>query len=98
MCWAARHWGQGLMREALTALISQAFGAYGLRRLEAEVNPANVASNALLRGLGFQHEGLLRKRWVAKGAAYDVNIYGLLGEEWCVAPPAAQPTGSPQAE
>ena len=81
------HWGQGLMREALTALISHAFSAYGLRRLEAEVNPKNAASDALLRRLGFTHEGVLRKRWRAKGAVYDINFYGLLGDEWCPTPP-----------
>lgn len=82
------HWGQGLMREALTALISQAFTAYGLRRLEAEVNPDNRASDALLRRLGFTPEGLLRKRWAAKSAVYDVSVYGLLSDEWRPESPA----------
>ena len=35
-----RHWGRGLMREALGALIGHAFGALELARLEAEVDPA----------------------------------------------------------
>lgn len=76
------HWRQGYATEALHAVLSHAFGAFGLRRLEAEVNTSNEASNRLLRSLGFTHEGLLRKRWVAKGVAYDVNVYGLLAEEW----------------
>ena len=76
------HWGGGLMREALSALIAHAFTAYGLRRLEAEVNPDNRASDVLLRRLGFTHEGVLRKRWMAKGAVYDINFYGLLSDEW----------------
>ena len=81
------HWGRGLMREALSALISHAFMAYGLRRLEAEVNPDNLASDALLRRLGFTHEGVLRKRWKAKGIVYDINFYGLLSDEWRSVPP-----------
>ena len=76
------HWGKGLMHEALSALIAYAFEAYALRRLEAEVNPQNLPSNRLLLKLGFSHEGLLRKRWVGKEAAYDTNIYGLLREDW----------------
>ena len=76
------HWGLGLMHEALTALLGHAFGPMGLRRIEAEVNPANTASVKLLRQLGFTHEGLLRQRWTAKGVTYDVNLYGLLREEW----------------
>lgn len=78
---ARRCWGQGLMKEALAAFCAALFDAGTLRRLEAEVNPANLASNALLRSLGFVLEGRARQRWVAKGRAYDVNCYGLLRGE-----------------
>lgn len=75
------HWGRGYAVEALGALLSHAFDAMGIRRVEAEVNPANEPSNKLLRALGFTHEGYLRDRWVAKGATYGVNIYGLLASD-----------------
>lgn len=78
---ARRHWGQGVMREALRAFCGHLFATAGLRRLEAEVNPSNQASNRLLRALGFTLEGTLRKRWVGKGTAYDTHVYGLLREE-----------------
>lgn len=77
-----KHWGQGYMFEALSALIPHVFNVHALRRLEAEVNPLNVPSCRLLERLGFTNEGLLRKRWLAKGAAYDTKFYGLLREEW----------------
>jgi [ribosomal protein S5]-alanine N-acetyltransferase len=76
------HWGQGLMQEALGALLDRAFGSMGLRRLEAEVDTRNTRSALLLRRLGFTREGLLRQRWVAKGGAKDVEMYGLLRSEW----------------
>jgi len=76
------HWGQGLMREALQTLVGCAFGSMGLRRLEAEVDTRNRSSARLLLTLGFTKEGLLRQRWVSKGAAKDVEIYGLLRDEW----------------
>jgi RimJ/RimL family protein N-acetyltransferase len=76
------HWGRGLMQEALGALIDCAFGAIGLRRLEAEVDPRNPASARLLGRLGFTKEGLLRQRWFSKGEARDVEMYGLLRHEW----------------
>ena len=76
------HWGQGLMHEALGALLAAAFGPLGLRRLEAEIDPRNTASLRLIERLGFTREGLLRQRWVAKGAARDVVIHGLLAHEW----------------
>jgi RimJ/RimL family protein N-acetyltransferase len=88
-------WGQGLMREALRGLCGHAFGAMGLRRLEAEVNPANRASVAVLRALGFTQEGCLRKRWVAKGSEpYDTLFFGLLVDEWRPRAPAAAPTAA----
>lgn len=76
------HWGQGLMHEALAALLGCAFGAMGLRRIEAEVDTANEASARLLQRLGFTKEGVLRQRWVTKGKAKDVEVYGLLRNEW----------------
>jgi [ribosomal protein S5]-alanine N-acetyltransferase len=76
------HWGRGYMQEALDALLGVAFTQLGLRRVEAEVNPANHASLRLLERLGFRKEGLLRQRWVAKGQTYDVVAHGLLRDEY----------------
>jgi RimJ/RimL family protein N-acetyltransferase len=70
------------MREAMDAACARAFGALALRRIEAEVDPANVASNRLLASTGFVLEGTLRKRRVAKGVACDSNIYGYLIDDW----------------
>ncbi len=76
------HWGRGVMREALCALLGSAFASMGLRRIEAEIDPRNVASARLIQRLGFTKEGLLRQRWVTKGESKDVEIYGLLRSEW----------------
>lgn len=76
------HWGRGLMREALQAVISHAFGPWGLRRLEAEVDPDNLRSDRVVRSLGFVEEGRLRKRWCDRGRIYDTRIFGLLRHEW----------------
>ena len=84
------HWGTGLMREALQAVVEQAFGTLGLRRLEAEVDPDNAASTRLLERVGFVREGLLRERWLRDQRPYDVALYGLLKHEFeaAAAPPA----------
>jgi RimJ/RimL family protein N-acetyltransferase len=76
------HWRQGLAREALTVVCDHLFRTAGIRRIEAEVNPDNVPSCAVLERLGFILEGRLRRRWVGKGRAYDTNIYGCLDEDW----------------
>jgi [ribosomal protein S5]-alanine N-acetyltransferase len=76
------HWRQGFATEAVRAVCSCVFEELAIRRIEAEVNPDNAASNALLQSLGFTREGRLRKRWIGKGIAYDTNVYGCLAEEW----------------
>jgi [ribosomal protein S5]-alanine N-acetyltransferase len=76
------HWRQGYGAEAVRGALGAAFGTLGVRRIEAEVHPDNTGSHALLRAVGFVHEGCLRQRWVAKGRAYDTHVYGCLADEW----------------
>lgn len=76
------HWGGGWMREALEALLDQAFGAMGLRRLEASVSGPNDASQRLLERLGFEREGVRRERWITRGEPEDSVMYGLLARDW----------------
>jgi [ribosomal protein S5]-alanine N-acetyltransferase len=60
---------QGLLREGLAAVVRHAFSKLKLHRLEANIQPANVASLALVRACGFRQEGYsprylkLRGRW-----------------------------------
>lgn len=75
-------WGQGYMREALTAAIDHSFGPLDLTRLEADVDPSNDAALGLLEKLGFRREGLLRERWRVGGEVQDSVILGLLRRDW----------------
>ncbi len=52
----AAYEGRGYAREAVAAVVAQAFGALGLVRLVAHYHPANERSGALLRRLGFTIE------------------------------------------
>ena len=47
------YWGQGLMQEALEAIIAFGFTSMALRMIEAEVEPENGRSIGLLKKLGF---------------------------------------------
>jgi [ribosomal protein S5]-alanine N-acetyltransferase len=76
------HWGQGYAKEALAALIGHAFGPLDLLRIEADVDPRNHASTALLERLHFVHEGHLRQRWIVAGEVCDTAFYGLLRQDW----------------
>lgn len=49
--------GQGYMRAGVKAVVRKAFGNLGLHRLEANIQPGNVASIALVRACGFMLEG-----------------------------------------
>nr|WP_294915290.1 GNAT family protein [uncultured Neokomagataea sp.] len=49
--------GRGLMTEAVRLVLVRAFGDLGLHRIEANVQPDNQRSIALLCRLGFQKEG-----------------------------------------
>jgi len=79
---ALRHWRKGYMHEALTAIIDYAFGPLGLRRLEADIDPRNVASLRALERLGFAREGFLRERWQVGDEISDTAFLGLLAREW----------------
>ncbi|HEX8386007.1 MAG TPA: GNAT family N-acetyltransferase [Rubricoccaceae bacterium] len=75
-------WGQGLASEAVRAALAFAFGPMGLHRVEADVDPDNGASLALLRRIGFREEGRLRERWFTYGEWRGSVLLGLLsGEE-----------------
>lgn len=76
------HVGKGLMREGLELVIARAFRALGLHRLEANVQPANRRSIALVRGLGFKREGLARRYLKIGGRWQDHERWSILKEEW----------------
>lgn len=71
-------WGQGYANEAVAALLDWGFEKRQLNRVEADIDPRNVASARALERLGFVREGHLRERWIVGGEVCDSWIYGLL--------------------
>ena len=76
------YWGSGYMHEALQALLRFAFQTLELNRLEADIDPRNIASAKTLERLGFQKEGHLRERWIVNAEISDTDLYGLLQRDW----------------
>lgn len=76
-------WRQGIMTEALSAILNLGFTEMGLNRIDAVVMPENSASIKLLEKLGFYNEGLLREyeNWGSKGFA-DLCMLSLLRKSW----------------
>ncbi|MCI0398439.1 MAG: GNAT family N-acetyltransferase [Chloroflexi bacterium] len=79
---ARPYWRQGIMAEALAAVIGYGFQTLLLNRFQALVIPGNTASEELLRKLGFQEEGILREYAFFKGRFYDLRCFSLLKREW----------------
>jgi RimJ/RimL family protein N-acetyltransferase len=75
-------WGQGIMAEALSAILTYGFSEMGLHRIEAVIDIANERSKNLLLKLGFQYEGNLRQRFLFRGSFEDEYYFGLLRDEW----------------
>jgi [ribosomal protein S5]-alanine N-acetyltransferase len=74
--------GQGLMREAVAAVIRFGFEEKHLRRIEACLMPHNERSYRLLTALGFQIEGLLRSSLEVNGRWEDHQISSLINWNW----------------
>jgi [ribosomal protein S5]-alanine N-acetyltransferase len=79
---APAYWGQGMMTEALTAVLSYSFTLMALNRLEAYVVPQNAPSIALLQKLGFVNEGLMREYGYWGQTFHDLYLFALLKREW----------------
>lgn len=92
--------GRGLFAQGLRLVVDIALrpaseGGMGLHRVEANVQPGNVASARVLRRLGFRHEGqtprmlYLPARGLAAGPAEqwrDHERYAVTREEWPAQP------------
>ncbi|MDQ3169051.1 MAG: GNAT family N-acetyltransferase [Acidobacteriota bacterium] len=76
------HRGRGYASDAVTSLIRFAFDTLDLHRLEADPDPQNAASIAVLKKQGFKREGFLRERYFLSGKPQDAEYYGLLRREW----------------
>jgi len=73
---------QGYMTEAVGLVLRQAFGRLGLHRVEANVQPHNAASTALVRRLGFRLEGRSPRYLKIGGRWRDHDRWALLADEW----------------
>lgn len=70
--------GHGVATAAVRLITPWALAALHLRRLEAWVEPRNVASQQVLISAGFQHEGRLRNFLNTDGAASDALVYSVV--------------------
>lgn len=70
--------GQGIIQEAVTALLSYGFKTLGLHTMEAVVNPGNEASIKVLERNNFVREAYFRENYFFDGKFLDTAIYSLI--------------------
>lgn len=78
----APHAGQGYMTEGLALVLRHAFRGLGLHRLEANIQPGNHPSRALVRGLGFRKEGFSPRYLKIGGRWRDHERWAIVREGW----------------
>ena len=76
------YWNQGIMSEALTAVVEFGFTKLGLNRIEAPHDCDNPASGHVMLHAGMRHEGTLRQRLYNKGRYVDVDLYAILRSDF----------------
>jgi ribosomal-protein-alanine N-acetyltransferase len=72
--------GRGLMSQALRLVVGYAFGDLDLHRLEANIQPANVASIQLVKRNDFRYEGLSPDYLFIDGAWRDHERWAITRE------------------
>jgi len=74
--------GQGYMTEALALVLREAFVTHKLHRVEANIQPGNAPSIALVKRCGFELEGYSPRYLKIAGRWCDHERYALRAETW----------------
>lgn len=86
--------GQGYMREGIQLVLRYGFGELKLHRIEANIQPGNLASIALARGAGFRREGFSPRYLKIAGRWRDHERWAILADDWR---PQAEAPGAAEA-
>jgi len=74
--------GKGLMTGACRALVDYLFFELKLHRVEIRCATVNPRSCAVPMRLGFSKEGVLRQAQAFDDHYLDIEVYGLIAEDW----------------
>jgi RimJ/RimL family protein N-acetyltransferase len=72
---AEKHWGQGIMPEAVKKFMAHLFSEFKLRRLYAYVYAQNKGSRRVMEKVGLQFEGVQRKGALKNGKYIDCDVF-----------------------
>jgi ribosomal-protein-alanine N-acetyltransferase len=78
----AAHAGRGYMTEGMHLVLRRAFSELRLHRVEANIQPGNTASIALVRRCGFAREGYSPRYLKIGGRWRDHERWAITVEQW----------------
>jgi [ribosomal protein S5]-alanine N-acetyltransferase len=94
--WAgAAHEGQGYMSEGLQLILRHTFRTLRLHRLEANIQPGNERSIALVARAGFRQEGVSPRYLKVRGRWRDHLRWAITREDWLNSRPSRRERGAP---
>ncbi len=79
---ARAYWRQGIMTEAVRAVLGYCFSVLHLNRVEARCDVDNTASWRVMEKVGMKFEGVLRQNIILHGSPRDARMYAILREDW----------------
>lgn len=73
-----QYWQKGIMKEAMNAVLDYSFTTLKLHSIEAQINPENTASAAILSTTGFIKEAHFKENFLFNGVFRDTTVYSKL--------------------
>ncbi|HOJ87895.1 MAG TPA: GNAT family protein [Pseudothermotoga sp.] len=70
--------GKGLGKKMILTAVKFVFEELNMNRITAEVYEYNVVSINILKSIGFDLEGVIRKAKYHNGLYHNIHVYGLL--------------------
>ena len=80
-CMSRNYWGQGIMPEALRAVMDYLFDEVGLNRVEAYHDVNNPKSGRVMEKAGMKREGVLRQAKRNNLGIHDVVLYAVIKDD-----------------
>ena len=74
--------GKGYCTEAVKLMVDYLFLSKETVCIQALTDIRNIDSQKVLRRVGFQREGTIRKRFFSRGKWVDYCVFSILREEW----------------
>lgn len=72
------YWRQGIVSEAVEAIISYGFNTLNLHSIEAHIDPTNIGSEKVLQKFNFVKEAYFKENYFYNGQFLDTAVYSLI--------------------